>query len=288
MKSSIRHYVGRGTNRLLRPLGLKIGKASRPAPAPPPTPARVGVSEGEYNYLKEKYREAVNEIHGFFRASIFPDLPALNGRLELVTELTGTQVSEAMYLLEYLISSLALPGDVCEFGVARGTTSALLANEMKASDKCLWLFDSFKGLPKPTAKDVLVDDIYHLGTMGAYEGEMKFEGAEVLRRLKGIGFPTARTRVIDGYIEETIQRAELPGTVCFAYVDFDFYQPIATALEFLNEHLTRRGTIVVDDYGFFSAGAQTAVDEFLALHPVEYEVIHPYAWAGHFVVLQKK
>jgi hypothetical protein len=35
-------------------------------------------------------------------------------------------------------------------GIAQCATSALIANEISSSKKNLWLFDSFKGLPKPT------------------------------------------------------------------------------------------------------------------------------------------
>ena len=57
------------------------------------------------------------------------------------------------------------------------------------------------------------------------------------------------------------------------YVDFDFYSPISVALRFLNKRLVTGGVIVVDDYGFFSSGAKTAVDEFLK----EYGYNSPFA-----------
>jgi O-methyltransferase len=39
-------------------------------------------------------------------------------------------------------------------------TSALLANEIRSTERTLWLFDSFKGLGKPSEKDLLIDDIF--------------------------------------------------------------------------------------------------------------------------------
>lgn len=69
-----------------------------------------------------------------------------------MAKLLGTQISEAMYILVFLHRSLELDGDVCEFGVAQGATSALLANEIRTTQKNLWLFDSFKGLPKRNGK----------------------------------------------------------------------------------------------------------------------------------------
>src|SRR5450755_2563393 len=86
---------------------------------------------------------------------LFPN-PVPEGRSELLAKLLGTQLSEAVYIINCLHRSLKLPGDVCEFGIAQGATSALLANEIRDTDKLLWLFDSFEGLPTPTEKDSLI------------------------------------------------------------------------------------------------------------------------------------
>ena len=85
----------------------------------------------------------------------------------------------------------------------------------------------------------------------------------VSAKLKDIDFPQSRTKIIPGFIDETIKSFNLPKKVCFAYVDFDFYEPIRTALNFLDTVLTINGFIMIDDYGFFSAGAKDAVDEFV-------------------------
>jgi hypothetical protein len=44
---------------------------------------------------------------------------------------------------------------------------------------------------------------------------------------------------------------------------------------------------VVDDYGWFSAGAQAAVDEFVAAHRGRWDVAMPLPFAGHFAVLAR-
>jgi len=192
-----------------------------------------------------------------------------------------------MWVLAHLHQSLSLGGDVCEFGVAQGATSALLANEIRGTSKLLWLFDSFKGLPAPTAQDVLLDDIYSLGSMRRYAGRMVEDQAQVLRRLHQIEFPLSQARIVAGFIEDTIQLPGLPDQVCFAYVDFDFYEPIKTALESLDARLSEGGFVVVDDYGHFSAGAQTAVDEFVARRPETWTLTMPPDFAGQFAILRK-
>ena len=230
---------------------------------------------------------SMRELEGCYRDLLFPEVPERGNRPELMHQLIGTSAGEAMYILGALYRSLSCPGDVCEFGIAQGATSALLANEIRGTDKKLWLFDSFEGLPKPTEKDKLIDDIFNLGSMEAYTGQMAFDVSMVKNRLDSIAFPLNRVEIVPGFIEKTIQLPRLPRSVSFAYVDFDFYEPILIALNYLDQHMSPGGHIVVDDYGWFSSGAQAAVDEFTSLHGNRYEVTFPIKSAGHFVVLRK-
>ncbi len=235
-----------------------------------------------------KYPPLVREMHDALRTLLFPRLPEQPGRTDLMAKLLGTGISEAMYVLSELHASLGEPGDVCEFGVAQGATSALLANEIRGTNKRLWLYDSFSGLPKPSPKDQLKDDIFGLGSMEKYEGEMRCDAAEFAVRLAQIGFPPERYRVCAGLVHETLREGSGPDPVCFAYVDFDFYEPIAHALDYLDRHLSPRGSIVVDDYDFFSTGAKTAVDEFMQSRQGHFELIKPMHFAGHFCILRRR
>ncbi len=244
-------------------------------------------SARERSEFVKKYTDLIEEMHGCFSTLIFPEMPACDRRVELMSLLLGTNVSEALYILAHLHRALRLAGAVCEFGVAQGATSALLANEIRATDKDLWLFDSFQGLPRPTEKDLLINDIFNLGSMDKYAGTMSCQAGEVKSRLRNIDFPPSRIRIIPGFIEETVCLPGLPSQVCFAYVDFDLYNPIGVALKFLHERLSTGGYIIVDDYGCFSQGAKTAVDEFMVEHGDDYRLTLPYAFSGHFAILQK-
>ncbi len=55
----------------------------------------------------------------------------------------------------------------------------------------------------------------------------------------------------------------MPEKVSFAYVDFDFYEPIMIALNFLDKVTTSGAMIIVDDYDYFSTDSKIAVDEFV-------------------------
>jgi O-methyltransferase len=208
-------------------------------------------------------------------------------RTVLLSRLVGTGVAEGSHLVASLAAVKDLPGDLCECGVGSGATSALLANEVRGSGRTLWLYDTFAGLPAPTAEDELIDDIDHLGSMQAYTGRMSHPEAEMRARMKEIGIDSGSFRVVRGLFDATVTDDRLPDRICFAYIDFDFYAPIKTALEKLSPRLSPGGIIVVDDYGFFSKGAQTAVDEFVAANPNLFELEVPDYCADHFAILHR-
>lgn len=215
-------------------------------------------------------------------------LPANDLRNRLLMRLRGTPPTEAFYILEGLNRTRQIPGDVCEFGVAQGETSALIANEIRdVTSRKLYLYDSFEGLPKPTEKDQLKDDIFNLGSMDAYTGTMSCPETMVRGRLREIGFEENRVVVHRGFVEaDFASLGRLPDRVSFAYVDFDFYEPILVVLAALHERLSSGAVVVVDDYDFFSTGAKTAVDEFVSGHP-GYHLTVPDKSLGCFAVLSK-
>jgi len=214
-------------------------------------------------------------------------------RPKLLARLMGTPPSEAYYIVEALARCGHVEGDMCEFGVAQGETSALIANELvRFPGKVLHLFDSFEGLPNPTEKDRLKDDVSGLGSMEAYAGTMSCAQDMVRARLASLRFPPSRCVIHKGFIEKLIHSDRtLPKRVCFAYVDFDLYEPIRIALDFLHTTTSPGAIIMVDDYDYFSTGAKTAVDEFVhgrnADRPI-YHLFVPDKRYGCFAVLTRK
>jgi O-methyltransferase len=240
----------------------------------------------ELKYITEKHREAVDEFVKFLRVTLFKNLKSNTKRNELLTQLYGTTVTEAMYIIFYLNRIFGLEGDVCEFGIANGSTSALIANEIQNTAKHLWLFDSFQGLSKPTEKDILIDDIFNLGSIQMYESTMSYPDSCVKTKLKMIHFPQNKTHIIPGFIEDTIDR-NFPKKVSFAYIDFDLYNPTKITLEHLHKNMVKGGHIIVDDYNYFTKGVKTAVDEFIKDNKSEYELILPPKFTGKFCIIYK-
>ena len=219
-------------------------------------------------------------------------VPACDRRPELLGRQMGTPPAEAYAIVESLARTAQLEGDVCEFGVAQGEISALIAGEILVTKKHLHLFDSFEGLPPPTDKDTLKDDIFSLGSIEAYTGRMANPETLVRGRLNAVRSPDSRVHVHRGFFEDLIAaKADFPSRVSFAYVDFDFYAPVKLALEFLAEVTAVGAMVIVDDYDYFSTGVKSAVDEFLSERRSagrEYELVVPDTVYGHFAILKRK
>jgi len=271
----------------LRRLGYMVVPVPGPAAAPSSEHERIVAELAFCKAMRDIHRHDAVEVEELYRRFVFPGLPKDERRAGLLHDLIGTTIGEAIYIIQNLHEGLRVPGDVCEFGVAQGATSRLLASEIMATDRNLWLFDSFEGLPAPGPQDKLINDIFSLGSMDKYKGTMASPEAEVRSKLDSINFPPARTKVKKGWVRDSIKSGELPAQVAFAYVDFDFYDPIKDALEFLDSRMPPGGRIVVDDYGFFSEGAQLAVDQFVARVGGRFKFELPLPFAGHFCVLNK-
>jgi len=249
---------------------------------------REELDNDDITALKENFRELCNSYEYLFSRQmgmIHKD----HNRIELMQRLKGTGPAEAYFIIRSLEETKEIEGDICEFGVAQGETSSLIANEIRSGRKALHLFDSFEGLPKPTEKDVLKNDIFKLGNIGAYEGTMSCPEDMVIKRLHQIEFPTQRYHIHKGFIENLINGKEnFPAKVSFAYLDFDFYEPTKIVLNFLNSVMGINSIIIVDDYDSFSTGAKTAVDEFIKEmneREIRYKIIIPDKVFGCFAII---
>lgn len=233
--------------------------------------------------------EAVSSLYELMNEFLLPSMPPLSdAQLECLTSLVGITASQAVYILHCLRKTAHLSGAVCEMGVAQGCTSRLIATEIKDSERDLWLFDSFQGLPKPTAEDELIDDIFGLGSMDAYAGTMSVPRRRVEEKLAECEFPKSRTHIVEGFFDEmTSSRVSLPTNVSFAFIDFDLYKPIKDALAYLRDAVEPGGFVAIHEYDYFSTGPKKAVDEFCEANP-EFELQLPHKVARGMAIVWRR
>jgi len=160
----------------------------------------------------------------------------------------------------YTMFSLArqarfLDGDFAECGVFNGGTALLLAKGMAGTNRRLFLFDSFEGLPEPDqARDP-----------GFEAGDFKSASEAAVRKLLGEHRETVE--IHPGWIPETFGGLE-DRRFAFVHVDVDLYRSTIDCCEFFYPRLAAGGIMVFDDYGFpATRGMRVAVEEFFADRP---------------------
>ena len=161
----------------------------------------------------------------------------------------------------YILISLArsashLAGDFAECGVYRGGTALLLARVLgNSGEKRLYLFDSFRGLPKmDQEKDPWFAE-------GQYCADSVEAVEELLRDFRsGIDIRC-------GWIPDTFRGLE-DTRYAFAHLDVDLYQSTLDCCKYFYPRLVPGGILLFDEYAFApSRGEKDAVDEFFADKP---------------------
>lgn len=190
-------------------------------------------------------------------------------------QVSSQETAEILRLAE---QTLGVAGDFVELGCYKGDTSLLLAKLLKSnhSEKRLWLYDSFAGLPAKTREDFSVaGDQFKAG-------ELFVSKREVVEKFKRAGL---RIPIIKkAFFEDLNPETDLPPTISFAFCDGDLYGSIKTSLRLVSPRLDQRGIIIVHDYNNPELpGSSRAVDEFLRAHP-EYGLAQKHTLA----ILTKK
>ena len=167
---------------------------------------------------------------------------------------------ETAEILRLAEQCLGVEGDFVELGCYKGDTSILLAKLLKGiSDKKLWLYDSFAGLPEKTKEDQ--------STAGDQfkKGELFVSKREVFEKFKraNIRIPVIKK----AFFEDLNPETDLPEKISFAFLDGDLYESIKTSLRLVVPKMSEKGIIIVHDYNNPELpGSSKAVDEFLSTH----------------------
>lgn len=162
---------------------------------------------------------------------------------------------QALNIVERLDYALQLPGDVIECGIFRGATSILMAKlmDIRRSDKKLFLFDSFQGLPEPD-RQVDASLRFQKGAWAASRSEVE----ALLARYKVL----QRCVVHEGWFSETLPMLKADQQFCFAYIDADLYASTVDCLKHVWKRMSPNSVAVFDDYHHPSGGVRKALEEW--------------------------
>lgn len=155
-----------------------------------------------------------------------------------------------------------IPGDVVECGTARGGSAALMGLTLKrlGALRTLWVFDTFEGIPPPTAGDP-DENIARF-----YTGSFRGDRAEVEALFERLGIQS-RSRLVKGLFQDTVPRATVD-TIAVLHLDGDWYESVKVCLEHLYDKVSVGGVVQIDDYGHWE-GTRKAVDEFMSQRSID-------------------
>lgn len=187
-------------------------------------------------------------------------LPKDHVFLELWPEISGMAILhplQALNIVEQLDYALNQPGDVIECGIFQGVTSILMAKlmDIRQSDKKLFLFDSFQGLPEPD-RQVDANPRFEKGAWAARREEVEARLAQynVLQRCT----------IYEGWFSETLPDLSDDQQFCFAFIDADLYSSTVDCLKHIWPRLSRNCVAIFDDCHHPSGGVRKACDEWFS------------------------
>jgi hypothetical protein len=167
-----------------------------------------------------------------------------------------------------------VPGAFVECGVWRGGTSFLMAHLLRqagASDRKVWLFDSFEGIQPPEKIDGPA--ALHWAedkSSPFYYDNFRVSVEEVRRSADELGL-SAYTKFVKGWFDQTVSanRAQI-GPIAILRIDCNWYSGNRCCLDNLYDQLADGGFVILDYYTW--DGCAIAVHEFLGSRRLSHRI----------------
>lgn len=237
----------------------------------PAAPVDAAEPEPEPDYDHQAASRHYHEVTGL--GDMDPAFPPIYERCRRYSMTSPDRMYSLFKAVEY-IEKAGIPGDIVECGVWRGGSMMVAAEALRlfGGQRAIHLFDTYEGLPQPSAEDV---DIWGHEAKGWWETKKVSDEAsdwacahldEVKANMRGTGYPEERLTYVKGMVEATIP-AHAPAEIALLRLDTDWYASTVHEMEHLFPRLARNGILIIDDYGHFK-GAKQAIDEYLAAHKV--------------------
>ena len=173
------------------------------------------------------------------------------------------------------IKEEGISGSMAEVGVYKGHTAKLIHHMI--SDRKLYLFDSFSGLPKQVIREDCDGKVR--------PQTVKFDNTskqEVIKYIEG----NSNVDVREGIFPETASGLENE-TFSFVHLDADLYKSTLDGLNFFYPKLSPGGCLIVHDYNHNWDGVKKAVDEFSQNIP-EFFVAMPDMYGSVTLIKNRK
>jgi O-methyltransferase len=162
-----------------------------------------------------------------------------------------------------------VPGDLIETGVWKGGSTIFMRGVLKAygdTSRCVWVADSFQGLPPPNTNKYPDDagDVHY-----TYDS-LRVTEARVRENFAAYDLLDDRVKFLKGWFSDTLPSAPIE-KLAVLRLDGDMYESTMDALESLYDKLSVGGYIIVDDYCIDSC--RKAVTDFRNARSIIEEII---------------
>lgn len=181
---------------------------------------------------------------------------------------------EAYQLFMLVQKTARISGDIAEVGTYQGASSKLIAEARDSttlttggniSDKHIYLFDTFEGLPALSDID---RSLFYEGQYGANVADVR----KYLSLYKNIS-------IHKGFFPKTAEPIK-DKKFSFVHLDVDTYESTKAAVEFFYSRMEKGGVILSHDY-INSPGVRQAVDEYMTGKP---EAVFESSWRQCMIV----
>ncbi len=239
-------------------------------------------------YLKNLVKKNENLLKAYRKIKFIKEIPlkdffnpsklVLFKKIYPYTMVDSKRLSN-IYDLSELIEKNRVDGVFVECGVWKGGCAAIMGSVSKRarSNRKIWLFDSFEGLPEPTTEDGKIAKDY---SQNRASGRLKTIDKCVgpLNDVKEIFFDILKINqdnvvIKKGWFQDTLPKARNEiGQISVLRLDGDWYESTKCCLDNLYDNVIVGGYIVVDDYGHWE-GCKKAIDDFFMKRNIKTDLI---------------
>lgn len=149
-----------------------------------------------------------------------------------------------------------IEGDIVSCGACNGGTAALLAHTAltRGRHRHTWLFDSFEGMPEPSAEDS-AEAWTESGTRGGSIDQCR-------SAMHSMGITDTDFSVVPGWFEQTYSTHHIH-SISILHIDVGQYDAELLSLKEFYNRVEPGGLILLDDYGQWP-GCKKAIDSFFS------------------------
>lgn len=156
-----------------------------------------------------------------------------------------------------------VPGDFIETGVWRGGACIFARAIMKsygATDRKVWVADSFAGLPEPDEANYAADK----GDKHYTAEALAVSRAQVSKNFEVYGLLDEQVQFLEGWFKDTLPQAPID-SIAVLRLDGDMYESTMDAIKALYHKVSPGGYVIVDDYHAV-VGCRQAIHDYLDEH----------------------